>query len=84
MAESRENSILKSFIMSMAIAEIARYLQSDLDNAKKFSFSEVKELFDKSLAEEINEEDSEDLEDVMEITAVIKECERVVQVRIIL
>jgi len=64
MAECRENSVIKSFIMSMAIAEIA---------------SEVSELFHESIADLMDEEDSEELDDAMEITNVIKECERVVE-----
>ena len=52
-----------------------------IGQSRFFFFSEVSELFHESIADLMDEEDSEELDDAMEITNVIKECERVVEVR---
>jgi len=64
MAESRENALLKSFFMTTAVAEIA---------------SEVLDIFENSTLDHEDYSDSEEAEDFLEVSNLIKECRSLVQ-----
>lgn len=87
MAESRENSILKSFFMATALADIARYSLKQYSNLLllcrallvSFCFSEICEMFENSI-EQTDMSDSEEEDDVLEVSILIDECRSLVEV----